>query len=146
MSSIIDNALDSAKYVINPEEKVIFVDDEHEMITLGYANHTPWNSPRETDEDVLEKKIEVMCSKVSDMKKCIFNLHVPPINTIRRLISQTGRDVKARNFWGAVADDSAGVGDQKNGGEIPAAHRHARPHSRIQGCRQDWKNHVFQPG
>ena len=49
----IDKALDSATYVINPEEKTVDIDDEHEMITLGYANHTPWNSPREVDEDVL---------------------------------------------------------------------------------------------
>ncbi len=78
----IDEALNSSSYVINPEEKVVYVDDEHEMITLGYANHTPWNSPRETDEDVLQRKIDKMIVQVKDMKKCLFNLHVPPINTL----------------------------------------------------------------
>lgn len=77
----IDESLNAAKYVINPEEKVMDIDGEHEMITLGYANRTPWNSPREVDEDVLSQKIEFMASQVKDMSKCIFNLHVPPINT-----------------------------------------------------------------
>lgn len=78
----IDEALNSSSYVVNPEEKVVYVDDEHEMITLGYTNHTPWNSPRECDEDVLQQKIDKMTSQVKDMKKSLFNLHVPPINTL----------------------------------------------------------------
>jgi len=77
----IDDALNSSSYVINPEEKVVSIDGEHEMITLGYANHTPWNSPREVDEDVLMQKIEKMASGVKDMSKTIFNIHVPPIDT-----------------------------------------------------------------
>ena len=77
----IDKALDSSAYVINPEEKVVHVDDEHEMITLGYTNHTPWNSPREVDEQVLEQKIEVMACNLKDPKTAIWNIHVPPINT-----------------------------------------------------------------
>jgi len=104
----IDTALDSAKYVINPEEKVVFVDDEHEMITLGYANHTPWNSPREADEDVLEKKIEAMCSKVSNMKKCIFNLHVPPINTILDQAPKLDETLKPVTSGGQLQMTSAG--------------------------------------
>lgn len=78
----IDRALNSSTYVINPEERTIDVDGEHEMITLGYVNHTPWNSPREVDEDILQEKIDKMTSQVKDMKKAIFNLHVPPINTV----------------------------------------------------------------
>ena len=78
----IDETLNSSSYVVNPEEKVVDIDGEHEMITLGYANHTPWNSPREVDEEVLEQKIEKMASQVKNMKKAIFNLHVPPIDSL----------------------------------------------------------------
>ena len=42
----IDSVLSSSTYVINPEGKVVSIDGDHEMITLGYTNHTPWNSPR----------------------------------------------------------------------------------------------------
>jgi len=77
----IDPALSSSKYVLNPEEKVVEIDGEHEMITLGTTNHTPWNSPREVDEDVLAKKISDMADKVRNMKSAVFNIHVPPIDT-----------------------------------------------------------------
>lgn len=77
----IDDALNSSSYVINPEEKVVAIDRDHEMITLGTVNHTPWNSPREVDEDVLAKKIEAMTDNVKDVKRAVFNIHVPPIST-----------------------------------------------------------------
>ena len=77
----IDPALSSSAYVVNPEERVVDVDGEHEMITLGTTNHTPWNSPREMDEDVLAKKISDMADRVRTMKSSIFNIHVPPIDT-----------------------------------------------------------------
>jgi uncharacterized protein len=77
----IDDALNSSSYVVNPEEKVVSIDENHEMITLGYTNHTPWNSPREVDEDVLKQKIEAMASKLRDTSNAIWNIHVPPIDT-----------------------------------------------------------------
>ena len=78
----IDSHLIDTGVVFNPEEKVVCIDDVHEMITLGTVNHTPWHSPREVDEDVLEGMIEKMASKVKNMQTCIFNIHVPPIDTI----------------------------------------------------------------
>jgi uncharacterized protein len=104
----IDQALNSAKYVINPEEKVVSVDDEHEMITLGYANHTPWNSPREADEDVLEGKIERMASQLKDRQKAIFNIHVPPINTILDQAPQLDETLKPVTSGGQLQMISAG--------------------------------------
>ncbi|MDA4117038.1 MAG: metallophosphoesterase [Thaumarchaeota archaeon] len=77
----IDEALDSGTRVINPEGKVVEIDGQHEMITLGYTNRTPWNSSREADEDILLEKIGAMADRVKDMGTAIFNLHVPPIDT-----------------------------------------------------------------
>lgn len=77
----IDAALNSSSYVVNPEERVVDIDSGHEMITSGTTNHTPWNSPREVDEDVLKKKFFAMADQVRDMKSAIFNIHVPPIDT-----------------------------------------------------------------
>ena len=77
----VDPVLDSSSYVINPEEKVVSLDGEHDMITLGYTNHTPWHSPREVDEEELGRKIESMAAGVKNMRTAIFNIHVPPIDT-----------------------------------------------------------------
>jgi uncharacterized protein len=78
----IDPVLSSSGYVVNPEGRVVSIDADHEMITLGYTNHTPWNSPREVDEEELGKMIEGMAANVRNMKSAIFNIHVPPINTV----------------------------------------------------------------
>jgi Icc-related predicted phosphoesterase len=77
----LDAVLDSSSYVVNPEGKVVQIDGEHEMITLGFTNHTPWKSPREVDEDVLARRISAMADNVRNMNSAIFNVHVPPIDT-----------------------------------------------------------------
>ena len=104
----IDQALDSATYVINPEEKTVDIDGEHEMITLGYANHTPWNSPREVDEDVLQQKIDRMASQVKNMKTALFNLHVPPINTVIDQAPKLDENLKPVVSGGSILMISAG--------------------------------------
>jgi len=77
----IDAALRESSVVIYPEEKVVSIDDNHEMISSGWANITPWKSPREVPEEELIKKFGPMVDKVQHMENAIFNLHVPPYNT-----------------------------------------------------------------
>jgi len=50
----------------------------HEMISSGASNETPWKTPGEFTEDVLEAKLEKMVSSVKDPGRLILNLHVPP--------------------------------------------------------------------
>jgi Icc-related predicted phosphoesterase len=107
----IDDALNSSSssnFVMNPEEKVVDIDGQHEMITLGYANRTPWNSPREVDEEELARKIERMASQVKDMSKAIFNIHVPPINTPIDQAPQLDKDLKPVMAGGQNVMISAG--------------------------------------
>ncbi|HLQ06218.1 MAG TPA: hypothetical protein VK126_00515 [Nitrososphaerales archaeon] len=77
----IDEALRDSGQVINPENKVVELPGGFEMITLGYANPTPWHSPRELSEANLGEMIEALASKVARPGTAIYNLHVPPINT-----------------------------------------------------------------
>jgi uncharacterized protein len=104
----IDDALSSSSVVVNPEEKVVNIDDKHEMITLGTVNHTPWNSPRELDEDVLEQKINRLADQVRDMDNAIFNLHVPPIDTPIDQAPKVSADLKPVVTAGQVVMISAG--------------------------------------
>jgi Icc-related predicted phosphoesterase len=53
----------------------------HTMISLGYANRTPFDSPRELDEDELLRRISHLADAAGDMERCIFNLHVPPYDS-----------------------------------------------------------------
>jgi len=104
----VDGVLNSSSYVVNPEEKVVTIDGEHEMITLGYTNHTPWNSPREVDEGELGGKIESLAAAVKDMRTAIFNIHVPPINTPIDRAPMVDKDLKVVVKSGQVQMTSAG--------------------------------------
>lgn len=50
----------------------------HEMVSLAYSNRTPWDSPRELDEDDLYAKIRALAEQLEEPARAIFNLHVPP--------------------------------------------------------------------
>jgi len=76
----IEAIIGSSGYVIDPEDKVVQVEG-YEMISTGWSNPTPWKTPRECTEEELWTKIEGMASKVNDTERCIFNLHVPPIDS-----------------------------------------------------------------
>jgi len=104
----IDEVLSSGERVVNPEGKVVEIDGRHEMITLGYTNRTPWNSPREVDEAVLEKKIDVMAEKVKEMPGAVFNIHVPPVRTPIDQAPKLDDDLKPVVSGGDVVMASAG--------------------------------------
>lgn len=78
----IDPIIQSSEYVIYPEGKAVEIDNEHQMISCGYSNMTPWNCPRDISEEELNKKISDMTVQVQQMDRCIFNLHCPPYNTM----------------------------------------------------------------
>src|SRR6185437_8178115 len=51
------------------------------MVSYGYSNPTPWHTPRELDDDELERRIDKLAAQVSRPERAIFNLHVPPAHT-----------------------------------------------------------------
>lgn len=76
-----DYILQDSEHVINPENRVVEIPGGYEMITLGYANPTPWKSPREVSEERLLEMIEHLASLLKKPETSIFNLHVPPFGT-----------------------------------------------------------------
>jgi uncharacterized protein len=65
------------EHVVPSENRVVDVLG-HPMISLGWSNQTPWETPRETTEERLVEMIEETASQLSDYGDAIFNLHVPP--------------------------------------------------------------------
>jgi Icc-related predicted phosphoesterase len=104
----VDEVLNSGKHVVNPEGKVVEIDGQHEMLTLGYTNRTPWNSPREVDEDVLQKKIDAMAERVREMPDAIFNIHVPPLGTPIDQAPRLDKDLRPVVSGGDIVMASAG--------------------------------------
>jgi len=74
----IDPVLTGSEVVRNPEGEVISLRGAVEMITTGYSNPTPWDTPREEPEDALLARISAMAERVRNRDTAIFCLHVPP--------------------------------------------------------------------
>ena len=63
------------------EGKVVQVDDDHSLASMGFSGPTPWNTPREIPDEQLGIMIEEMVAQVPDVGRCIFNFHDPPIDS-----------------------------------------------------------------
>jgi len=84
----------SSSKVINPEGQVVQLDASHEMVSCGFSNPTPWNSPRELPEEKLAEMLDNMTSKVSRMSTAVFNFHCPPYNCGLDEAPQLDKDLK----------------------------------------------------
>jgi len=74
------DAVRDTPHVKNADNKVIKIDELHEMVNLGWSNPTPWKCPRDHTEEELEAATEKLVSSVLDKENCVFNIHVPPVN------------------------------------------------------------------
>jgi Icc-related predicted phosphoesterase len=77
----VDEVLAAAPFVEAAEGRITRIDDQHEMLSLGWSNETPWDTPRECSEEELGGKIEALADQIEDMDRAIFNIHVPPYGT-----------------------------------------------------------------
>jgi Icc-related predicted phosphoesterase len=96
--------------VINPEEKVVEIAPGIEMISFGFSNPTPWNSPRELPEEEIKKRLTVLADKLSYSGTSIFNLHVPPYDTLIDQAPKLDADLKPVVEGGQIA--MTGVGSK----------------------------------
>jgi Icc-related predicted phosphoesterase len=67
--------------VIASEGRLVDLDGEHTMITVGLSTYTPWDTPREAGEEEIARTIEEAVATVPDVGRCVFNLHCPPKDT-----------------------------------------------------------------
>jgi Icc-related predicted phosphoesterase len=73
--------LDSAPWGEHDEGKIVWLDDNHEMISWGFSNRTPWNSYREQDEPALGAALAKMAAGLAHPERSVVNVHVPPFDT-----------------------------------------------------------------
>jgi Icc-related predicted phosphoesterase len=79
--TLVDDAINSHKDVINAEGKVINIDEMHEMVSTGWVNPSPWKTAREEEDDKLEVRLEKYISQLKDPSSAIFNFHAPPFES-----------------------------------------------------------------
>ena len=72
--------LDATPWGTHAEGRVVMIDD-HEMISWGYSNITPWYSHREQTEEQLATTLRELAGGLKDPERAIVNVHVPPFGT-----------------------------------------------------------------
>ncbi len=77
----VDDVIESSGFVEAAEGRIATIGDRHEMLSLGWSNETPWDTPRECTEEELRAKIASLADQIEDMENAIFNIHVPPFGT-----------------------------------------------------------------
>jgi Icc-related predicted phosphoesterase len=93
-------ALEGGRVVCNPEGAPVQLDDESEMISLGWSNPTPWNTPRECSEDELARRIEALMRQVKRPDTLVMNLHVPPYGSGLDDAPELNADLKVQSSLG----------------------------------------------
>lgn len=99
----------------NGGDTVLLVEDEvyevcpgHAMINCGHSNRTPWDTPRELDEDDLARHLEGMIGRLDDLRGAIFNIHVPPFDTGIDTAPQLDEEFAVRTAAGAQLTTAVG--------------------------------------
>jgi Icc-related predicted phosphoesterase len=77
----VDDILAESNFIEAAEGRITTIGGRHEMLSLGWSNETPWDTPRECPEDRLAEKITALAQQIGDMENAIFNIHVPPYGT-----------------------------------------------------------------
>jgi uncharacterized protein len=78
---VLREALANSPFVVDPEDRIVELGEGFQMLSCGFANPTPWHSPREMPEEELQRYIESFVNQLDDPSRSVFNLHVPPIRT-----------------------------------------------------------------
>lgn len=77
----LDAILEEAEGIEFLEGRVVPLENGCEVVSVGYANMTPWNCHRDIPEDELAARIDTAVAGVEDISRAIFNVHCPPYNS-----------------------------------------------------------------
>lgn len=105
---VVDDALFVSNYVVNPDMKVVEIWEGVEMLSYGYSNPTPWNSPREKSEEEIYKDLQTLATQMDYNKFTIFNIHVPPYNTPLDIAPKLDKTLKPVVEGGSVQTENVG--------------------------------------
>jgi Icc-related predicted phosphoesterase len=102
----IDETWEAVDRVDLVESDVVEIDDRYEMASTGWSNRTPWDTPREEDEEALRERLERAIADVDDLDHAIFNFHVPPYDSQLDSAPELDEDLKPK--YGAQTMEPVG--------------------------------------
>jgi len=102
------DVLAASSTAVDAEDLTVDLGDGFQMLSCGYANPTPWHSPRELPESVLQRRLEGLAAHLHDPSRAVFNLHVPPIRTTIDAAPVVSEDLAPVIQGGSVVMGAAG--------------------------------------
>lgn len=138
-------------HVVACEHRVVDLDGVHSMITVGYSTPTPWRTAREASEEEITAAIDASMRAVRDPSRCVFNLHVPPVDsgldTCLRLVEVDGGLPTRMKDQGRPVWFGAGSRAVREAIRTyqPAVGLHGHIHE-SPGRRRYGRTHCFNPG
>jgi Icc-related predicted phosphoesterase len=103
----VDDILDASDVIELAEMRIVELDGL-EMLTTGWSNETPWKTERECSEPELKDRILGMIGKLSEPDKAIFNIHVPPYQTVLDQCPELDAELRPVHRGGNPVMTSAG--------------------------------------
>ncbi len=103
----VDELLGASGVVELLEGRVIQLDGL-EMLTTGWSNETPWKTERECSEPELKQRILSMIEQLEAPDRAVFNIHVPPYETVLDVCPQLDEDLRPVHRGGNPVMASAG--------------------------------------
>jgi uncharacterized protein len=79
-----------------------------EVVSCGWSNPTPWNTPRECSEDELARRLDGLVAGLANPTQAIFNLHVPPSDTVLDVCPDLDDDLRVVTVMGSPVQQHAG--------------------------------------
>lgn len=104
----LQSVLRESTVLTETEDGVLDLGEGITMISCGYSNPTPWHTPRELDDEELERRIEKVADQVERPERAVFNLHVPPARTAIDKAPALDKSLKPVVKGGALVTQSVG--------------------------------------
>jgi hypothetical protein len=93
----LDDLVRASKLVQLVEGMVVQLDANHEMISSGWSNVTPWRTYREESEEQLQVRFDAMLAGLKNPRQSVFNIHVPPYGSCLDEAPELTADMKPKD-------------------------------------------------
>lgn len=104
----IDEILTQAAHFDFHEMQVCEFKGGYQMLYCGGSTPTPWDTEREYTEEQFVARFAELIPQVSDMSRCIFNVHVPPFGTALDACPKLDKNLQVVYEMGLPAQIHAG--------------------------------------
>jgi len=104
----IDDILTQAPHFDFHEMQVCEFKGGYQMLFCGGSTPTPWDTEREYTEEQFIARFAELIPQVTDMSRCIFNVHCPPIGTALDACPKLDKNLQVVYEMGLPAQIHAG--------------------------------------